>query len=175
MSFCQRLAKANCFVDWFIILSAQLIKWLLNLLWKISFKWIIYIVYAEIITKAFFRFCVLKLLSHGHIFLITLRIPYSISDLLDSYINGVFSSVQFSHSVVSDSLRPHESQHARPPCPSPTPRVHPHSCASSQWCHPAISSLSSPSPPAPNPSQHQSLFQWVNSSHEVAKVLEFQL
>ena len=51
-----------------------------------------------------------------------------------------FSSVQFSCSVVSDSLRPHESQHARLPCPSPTPRVHPGSCASSQWCHPAISS-----------------------------------
>ena len=50
------------------------------------------------------------------------------------------SSVQFSRSVVSDSLRPHESQHARPPCPSPTPRVHSNSCPSSQWCHPAISS-----------------------------------
>ena len=52
----------------------------------------------------------------------------------------VFSSVQFSHSVVSASLRPHESQHARPPCPSPTPGVHPNSCALSQWCHPTISS-----------------------------------
>ena len=51
-----------------------------------------------------------------------------------------FSSVQFSHSVVSDSLRPHESQHAGPPCLSPTPRVHSDSCPSSQWCHPAISS-----------------------------------
>ena len=50
------------------------------------------------------------------------------------------SSVQFSHSVVSDSLRPHESQHTRPPCPSPTPRVHSDSRPSSQWCHPAISS-----------------------------------
>ena len=52
------------------------------------------------------------------------------------------SPVQFSsvHSVVSDSLQPHESQHARPPCPSPTPGVHPNSCASSWWCHPAISS-----------------------------------
>ena len=49
-------------------------------------------------------------------------------------------SVQFSHSVVSDPLWPHELQHARPPCPSPTPRVHPNSCPSSQWCHPAISS-----------------------------------
>ena len=52
----------------------------------------------------------------------------------------IFSSVQFSHSVMSDSLQPHESQHARPPCPSPTPRVHPNSCPSSWWCHPTISS-----------------------------------
>ena len=51
-----------------------------------------------------------------------------------------FSSVQFSHSVVSDSLRPHESQHARSPCPSPTPGVHPDSCPLGQWCRPAISS-----------------------------------
>ena len=51
-----------------------------------------------------------------------------------------FSSFQFSRSVMSDSLRPHESQHARPPCPSPTPGVHSDSRPSSQWCHPAISS-----------------------------------
>ena len=51
-----------------------------------------------------------------------------------------FSSVQFSPSVVCDSLQPQESQHARPPCPSPVPGVHPNSCPSSQWCHPAISS-----------------------------------
>ena len=50
------------------------------------------------------------------------------------------TSVQFSRSVVSDSLQPHESQHARPPCPSPTPGVHSNSCPSSRWCHPAISS-----------------------------------
>ena len=50
------------------------------------------------------------------------------------------SSVQFCCSVVSDSLRCHESQHARPPCPSPIPGVYPNSCPSSQWCHPAISS-----------------------------------
>ena len=48
--------------------------------------------------------------------------------------------IQFSHSVMSDSLQPHESQHARPPCPSPTPGVHSDSRPSSQWCHPAISS-----------------------------------
>ena len=87
----------------------------------------------------------------------------------------IFSSVQFSHSVVSDSLRPHESQHARPPCPSPTPGVHSDSRPSSQWCHPAISSSVVPFSSCPQPSQHQSLFQWVNSSHEVAKVQEFQL
>ena len=51
-----------------------------------------------------------------------------------------FSSVQFSCSVMSDSLRPHESQHARPPCPSQTPWVYSNSCPSSRWCHPAISS-----------------------------------
>ena len=56
------------------------------------------------------------------------------------YISIQFSSVQFSHSVVSHSLRPHELQHTRPPCPSPTPRVHSNSSPSSQWCHPAISS-----------------------------------
>ena len=50
------------------------------------------------------------------------------------------SSVQFSCSVMSDSLRPHELQHTRPPCPSPTPGVYPNSCPLSQWCHPAISS-----------------------------------
>ena len=49
-------------------------------------------------------------------------------------------SFQFSHSVMSDSLRPHESQHTRPPCPSPPTRVQPNSCALSRWCHPAISS-----------------------------------
>ena len=51
-----------------------------------------------------------------------------------------FSSVQFSHSVISDSLRPHELQHARPPCSSPTPGVHPNPCPLSWWCHPTISS-----------------------------------
>ena len=74
-----------------------------------------------------------------------------------------------------DSLRTHELQHARPPCPSPTHGVHSDSCPSScdaiQPSHP----LSSPSPPALSPSQHQGLFQRVSSSHQVAKVLEFQL
>ena len=84
-----------------------------------------------------------------------------------------FCSVQFSRSVMSDSLRPHESQPTRPPCPSPTPGVQWNSCPSSQWCHSAISSSVVPFFSCP-----QSLpasVQWVNSSHEVAKVLEFQL
>ena len=52
----------------------------------------------------------------------------------------LFSSVQFSHSVTSDSLQPHESQHTRPPCPSPTPGVHSNPCPLCRWCHPTFSS-----------------------------------
>ena len=72
-----------------------------------------------------------------------------------------FSSVQFSHSVVSDSLQPHEPQHSRPPCPSPIPGDCSNSCP---WVGDAIQPshlLSSRSPPAFNLSQHQGLFQWV--------------
>ena len=58
--------------------------------------------------------------------------------------NIILYSVQFSCSVVSDSLRSHESQHVRPPCPSPTPGVHSNSCPLSWWCHPAISSSAVP-------------------------------
>ena len=82
-------------------------------------------------------------------------------------------SVQLSRSVVSNSLQPHEPQHARPPCPSPTPGVHPNPV---HWVGDAIQPshpLSSPSLSALNLSQHQDLFQWVSSSHPVAKVLEF--
>ena len=61
-------------------------------------------------------------------------------EMINFYFGHTFSSVQFRRSVVSDSLRPHESQHARPPCPSPTPGVYSNSCPSSQQCHPAISS-----------------------------------
>ena len=92
-----------------------------------------------------------------------------------SWLHLTQDSVQFSSVAQScPTLWPHESQHTRPHCPSPTPRVHSDSRPSSQWCHPAILFSVVPSPIAPNPSQHQSLFQWVNSSHEVAKVLEFQ-
>ena len=76
--------------------------------------------------------------------------------------------------VVSDSLQPHEPQHARPPCPSPTARVYPNPCPLSRWCYLTISSSVTPSSPAFNVSQHQDLFKWVSSSHQVIKVLEFQ-
>ena len=56
----------------------------------------------------------------------------------------LLSSVQFSHSVVSDSLQPRELQHARPPCPSPTPRAYSNSCPSNKWCHSANSSSAVP-------------------------------
>ena len=85
------------------------------------------------------------------------------------------SSVQFSRSVMSDSLRPHEPQHTRPPCPSPTPGVPSNPCPLSWWWHPAISSAVVPFSSCPQSSQHQGLFKWVSSSHQVAKVLEFQL
>ena len=69
---------------------------------------------------------------------------------------------------MSNSFQPHGLQHARHPCPSPTPGVYPNSCPLSWWCHPTISSLSSPSLPTFNLSQHQGLYKWVNSSHQVA-------
>ena len=85
-----------------------------------------------------------------------------------------FSSVQFSHSVVSGSLQPHELQHARPPCPSPTPRVYPNSCPSSWWCHPAISSSVVPfsacpqSLPASESFPMNQLFAWGGQSTGVS-------
>ena len=90
-------------------------------------------------------------------------------------IRQVWDSVQFSHSVLSDSLQPHGLQHARLPCPSPTPGACSNSCPSSRWCHPTISSsvisfsFCLQSVPA------SGSFQWVSSSHQVAKVLGFQL
>ena len=90
-----------------------------------------------------------------------------------------FSSVQFSHSVVSNSLQPHESQHARPPCPSPTPGVHSDSCTSNQWCHPAISSSVVPfsscpqSLPASESFPMSQLFTWDGQSTGVSALVSF--
>ena len=87
------------------------------------------------------------ILCHSLLFLPSIfpRIRIFLSELAvrirwSKYSNFSISSVQFSRSVVSDSLWPHELQHARPPCPSPTPRVYPNLCLLSRWCHPAISS-----------------------------------
>ena len=90
-----------------------------------------------------------------------------------------YNSVQFSHSVVSDCLRPHESQHARPPCPSPTSGVHSDSRPSSQWCHPAISSSVVPfsscpqSLPASESFPMSQLFAWGGQSTGVSAVASF--
>ena len=76
-----------------------------------------------------------------------------------------FSSVQFSHSVVSDSLWPHEQQHARPPCPSPTARIYPNPCPLSWWCHPIILSSVVPFSSCPQSFPAIRVFQWVSSLH----------
>ena len=89
------------------------------------------------------------------------------------------SSVQFSRSVVSNSLWPHESQHARPPCPSPTPGVHSDSHPSSQWCHPVISSSVVPfsscpqSLPASESFPMSQLFTWGGQSTGVSALASF--
>ena len=88
-------------------------------------------------------------------------------------------TVQFSRSVMSDSLRPYELQHARPPCPSPTPGVHSDSRPLSQWCHPAISSSVVPFPscpqslPASESFPMSQLFSWGGQSTGVSALASF--
>ena len=82
-------------------------------------------------------------------------------------------SVLFSHSVMSDSLRPHGLQHARPPCPTPTPGDYSKSCPLSPWCHWTISSSVIPFSSSLQSFQHPGFFQWVSSLHQVAKVWSF--
>ena len=90
-----------------------------------------------------------------------------------------FSSVQFSGLVISDSLWPHESQHTRPPCPSPTPGVHSDSCPSIRWCHPAISSSVIPfsscpqSLPASESFPMSQPFAWGGQSTGVSALASF--
>ena len=89
------------------------------------------------------------------------------------------SSIQFSRSVMSDSLRPHESQHARPPRPSPSPGVHSDSRSSRQWCHPAISSSVIPfsscpqSLPESESFPMSQLFSWGGQSTGVSALASF--
>ena len=105
-----------------------------------------------------------------------LHFPYWFTSCLKLYICGGISSVQFSRSVVYDSLRPHESQRARPPCPSPTPGVHPNS---HWWCHPAISSSVVPfsscpqSLPASGSFPMSQLFSWGSQSIGVSALASF--
>ena len=75
---------------------------------------------------------------------------------------------------MSNSLQPHGLEHARLPCHSPSPEVCSNSCPLNWWCHPTISCSVAPSP-AFNLSQHQSIFQWAGSSHQVTKVLELHI
>ena len=109
--------------------------------------------------------------------LFEIQISESINKVLLEYSHNIsciyclwFSSVQFSGSVMSNSLQPHEPQHARPPCASPTPRVYSNSCASSRWCHPAISSSVFPfsslpqSLPASGSFTMSQLFTWGGQS-----------
>ena len=97
----------------------------------------------------------------------------------DSFMKIPFSSVQFSCSVMSNSLWPHESQHARPPCPSPTTGVHWDSCPSSQWCHPAVWSSVVPfsscpqSLPASESFPMSQLFAWDGQSIRVSALASF--
>ena len=98
---------------------------------------------------------------------------------IDSFSKIIYFSVQFSCSVVSNSFRPHESQHTRPPCPSPSPRVYSDSHPSSQWCHPAISSSVIPfsfcpqSLPASESFQMSQLFSWGGQSTGVSALPSF--
>ena len=102
--------------------------------------------------------------------------------LFDVHTNNIvifYISVQFSHSVMSDSLQPHELQHTRPPCPSPTPGVHSNSSLSSRWCHPAISSFVIPfascpqSLPASESFPMSQLLAWGGQSTGVSALASF--
>ena len=115
---------------------------------------------------------------HATMLMWVLRLPPFLSNArgLDFYGKSPhFSSVQFSHSVVSSSLRPHELQHARSPCPLPTPGVYPNSCPLSQWCHPTISSSVVPFSSCPQSFPAWGSFPMSQLFALVAKVLEFQL
>ena len=136
--------------------------------WCMIFSICCWILFASILLRIFASMFI-SVLAYSFLFLWHLclilvlewRWPHRMS--LEVYLPLQFSgrvwvgSVQFSHSVMYNSLWPHELQHARPPCPSPTPRVYSNSCPSSRWCHPASDAiqsshpLSSPSPPALDP------------------------
>ena len=121
----------------------------------------------------------MQCMIQGEVYLTKLSEHVKIScDVCFSF-SHCLSSVQFSHSVMSDSLRPHELQHARPPCPSPTPGVYSNSCPLSRWCHPAISSSVVPfsycpqSLPASESFPMSQLLAWGGQSTGVSALASF--
>ena len=112
------------------------------------------------------QFSSVQLLSRVQLF----ATPWTTARQTSLSITNSRSASQFSCSVVSNSFRPHEPQHSTPPCPSPTPRVHPNPCPLSRWCHPTISSSvirfsSCPqSFPALGSFQMSQLFSWGGQS-----------
>ena len=100
-------------------------------LWTLKHMWIAHVKVSLLLVNDCFLFICFRELLVIVTWLLSHTKTLSSSD--------VSVSVQFSHSVMSNSFWPHEPQHARPPCPSPTAGVHPNPCPSSQWCHPAIS------------------------------------
>ena len=104
-------------------------------------------------------------LEWGHI---CIRIADSLYCAAETHTTVQFSCAQL-------FVTPWRLQHTRLSCPSPTPGVHPNSCPSSWWCHPTISSSVVPFSSCLQSFQHQGLFQWVSSLHQVAKISEFQL
>ena len=112
-----------------------LLIYLLIIIWKYLCMWHFLLTFLFSLAAFLFSLGASSVLC---LWLLIARLWYILA--LGSLSSSYFSSVQFSHSVMSNSLRLHEPQHARPPCPSPTPRVHPNPRPSSRWCHPTISS-----------------------------------
>ena len=147
--------------------------WLLNTNMVGFFKWTFY-------QAKWLNSLIYSKKDHLHFLYTQYYIKISFNDyFIRSKKLQTISSVQFSHSVVSDSLWPHESQHARFPCPSPTPRVHSDSRPSSQWCHPAISSSVVPFSfcpqflPASESFPMNQLFAWGGQSTGVSALASF--
>ena len=150
--------------------------WATDLIWSDATLWIYQsLFHNEHLIVSIFCYC--KEYVYIHIKYVSLYLyftfklmKYMILPLGKSVHLKPFISVQFSRSVMSDSLWPHGMQHARPPCPSPTPRVYSNSCPLSRWCHPTISSSVVPfSPsiqsfPASGSFQMSQFFTWGGQS-----------
>ena len=147
------------------------------------FASLLYLLVCFLIFFDFHLIFSLILIWHQHLLLFNSAYPFFTTISLASISKwihfSIVSSVQFSRTVMSDSLRPHEQQHTRPPCPSPTPRVHAGSRSSSQWCHPAISSSVVPfsscfqSLPASESFLMSQLFAWGGQSTGVSALSSF--